>query len=77
MCRTLGGDAVGMSTACEAVAANHMKMKICGISCISNLACGMTDAPLNHKEVQEVADQVAPLFKKLVTESIINISKGL
>lgn len=77
MCRILGGDAVGMSTACEAVAANHMKMKICGISCVSNLACGMTDAPLNHKEVQEVADKVAPLFKKLVTESIINMSKGL
>lgn len=73
MCRILGGDAVGMSTACEAVAANHMKMKICGISCVSNLACGMTDAPLNHKEVQEVADKVAPLFKKLVTESIINM----
>jgi purine-nucleoside phosphorylase len=77
MCRILGGDAVGMSTACEAVAANHMKMKICGISCISNLACGMTDAPLNHKEVQEVADRVAPLFKKLVTASIININKIL
>lgn len=77
MCRILGGDAVGMSTACEAVAANHMKMKICGISCISNLACGMTDEPLNHKEVQEVADRVAPLFKKLVTASIINISKVL
>jgi purine-nucleoside phosphorylase len=77
MCRILGGDAVGMSTACEAVAANHMKMKICGISCISNLACGMTDQPLNHKEVQEVADRVAPQFKKLVTESIINISKTL
>jgi purine-nucleoside phosphorylase len=77
MCRILGGDAVGMSTACEAVAANHMKMKICGISCISNLACGMTDNPLNHKEVQEVADQVAPLFKKLVSASIININKSL
>lgn len=77
MCRILGGDAVGMSTACEAVAANHMKMKICGISCISNLACGMTDAPLNHLEVQEVADRVAPMFKKLVTASIINISKSL
>lgn len=75
MCRVLGGDAVGMSTACEAVAANHMKMKICGISCISNLACGMTDTPLNHKEVQEVADRVAPLFKKLVTASIVNMSK--
>lgn len=77
MCRILGGDAVGMSTACEAVAANHMKMKICGISCISNLACGMTDAPLNHLEVQEVADRVAPLFKQLVTASIININKSL
>ena len=70
MCRILGGDAVGMSTACEAVAANHMGMKICGISCISNLACSMTDVPLSHKEVQEASDKMAPLFKKLVSESI-------
>ena len=70
MCRILGGDAVGMSTACEAVAANHMGMKICGISCISNLACVMTDVPLSHKEVQEASDKMAPLFKKLVSESI-------
>lgn len=77
MCRALGADAVGMSTACEAVAANHMRMKICGISCISNLACGMTDQPLNHKEVQEAADKAAPLFRNLVTESIIEIGKGL
>ena len=58
MCRILGADAVGMSTACEAVAANHMGMKICGISCISNLACGMTQQPLSHEEVQETADKV-------------------
>lgn len=77
MCRILGADAVGMSTACEAVAANHMKMKICGISCISNLACGMTDQPLSHTEVQEAADKVAPMFKKLVTETIIEIGKTL
>lgn len=70
MCRILGADAVGMSTACEAVAANHMGCRICGISCISNLACGMTDQPLSHKEVQETADRVAPLFKELVTRSI-------
>jgi len=70
MCRILGADAVGMSTACEAVAANHMGMKICGISCISNLACGMSDKPLSHKEVQEAADQVADQFKQLITESI-------
>lgn len=70
MCGILGADAVGMSTACEAVAANHMGMKICGISCISNLACGISDRPLSHKEVQETADRVAPLFKKLVTACI-------
>lgn len=75
MCRILGGDAVGMSTACEAVAANHMGMKVCGISCISNLACGMTDQPLTHEEVQETADRVAPLFKELITESIIQMGK--
>lgn len=77
MCRTLGADAVGMSTACEALAANHMGMKICGISFISNLACGMTDEPLSHKEVQEAADIAAPLFKKLVTASIEKIGAGL
>lgn len=77
MCRTLGADAVGMSTACEAVAANHMKMKICGISCISNLACGMSEQPLSHAEVQEAADKVAPLFQKLVTEVIKEIGKTL
>ena len=70
MCRSLGGDACGMSTACEAVAANHMGMKICGISCISNLTCGMTDQPLSHKEVQETADRVAPRFRELVTRAI-------
>jgi len=77
MCRTLGADAVGMSTACEAVAANHMGMMICGISCISNMGCGITANPLTHKEVQETADRVAPLFKKLVTESIKNIAGKL
>jgi purine-nucleoside phosphorylase len=70
MCRTLGADAVGMSTACEAVAANHMGMRICGISCISNLASGMSENPLTHQEVQETADRVAPLFKKLIRKSI-------
>lgn len=75
MVRILGGDAVGMSTACEAVAANHMGMKICGISCISNLGCGMTDQPLSHEEVSETADRVAPLFRALVTEAITRMGE--
>lgn len=77
MCRTLGADAVGMSTACEAIAAYHMGMKICGISCISNLCAGMTDQPLSHIEVQETADRVAPIFKQLITASIKNIAREL
>ena len=70
MMRVLGSDAVGMSTVVEAIAANHMGMRICGISCISNLAAGMTSNPLTHQEVQEAADMAAPNFKKLVTESV-------
>ena len=70
MLRTLGADAVGMSTVVEAIAANHMGMKICGISCVANLAAGMTDNPLTHEEVQEASNNAAPLFRKLITESI-------
>ena len=77
MVRALGGDAVGMSTACEAVAASHMQMKIRGISCISNLACGMTEKPLSHEEVNETAERIAPLFRKLVTRSISYIGREM
>lgn len=77
MCRALGADAVGMSTACEAIAANHMGMKIVGVSCISNLAAGITPNPLTHAEIQENADRVAPDFQKLIYESIVNIDKLL
>lgn len=72
MMRTLGCDAVGMSTVVEAIAANHCGLRICGISCISNLAAGMTDTPLSHKEVQEAADMAAPALKKILTESVKN-----
>ena len=67
MCRIWGGDAVGMSTACEAVAARHMGMEIGGISCITNLAAGLSKEVLDHKEVQETADRVSADFKELVT----------
>ncbi|MCL2044848.1 MAG: purine-nucleoside phosphorylase [Oscillospiraceae bacterium] len=70
---TMGADVVGMSTACEAIAANHMGMKVCGISCISNLASGISKTPLTHDEVQETADIAAPKFQKLLTEVITRI----
>ncbi|MBP0983439.1 MAG: purine-nucleoside phosphorylase [Oscillospiraceae bacterium] len=69
----LGADAVGMSTAIEAIAARHAGMEICGISCISNLAAGISANPLTHAEVQETADRAAPLFRKLVTQAIKDI----
>ena len=68
--RTLGVDAVGMSTVVEAIVANHMGMKICCISCVCNLAAGMTENPLTHEEVQAAANEAAPKFKKLLTESV-------
>lgn len=70
MARALGADAVGMSTAIEAVAARHMGLRVCGISCISNLACGMTDQPLSHEEVQQTADSISARFKALVTGTL-------
>lgn len=75
--RALGADAVGMSTAVEAMAANHMGMKVCGISCISNLAAGMNSEPLTQEEVQETADRTAAQFEKLVTASIEKIYAAL
>jgi purine-nucleoside phosphorylase len=75
MARILGADAVGMSTACEAVAANHMGMKIVGISCITNLACGISPEPLSHEEVQRAADAAASKFAALITRMIGEIGK--
>jgi len=73
MCRAWGGDAVGMSTACEAMAARHMGLEVCGISCITNMAAGISQRPLDHREVQETADRVSVQFKQLVTAVVRNI----
>ena len=74
MYRLLGADAVGMSTACEAIAAKHMGMKVAGISCISNLAAGILGKPLSHAEIQGIADLSAPNFQKLLCQSILNLA---
>ncbi len=72
MLRNLGADAAGMSTVVEAIAANHMGLRVAGISCITNMAAGILNQPLNHEEVKATADQVKEKFEKLVMEFIRN-----
>lgn len=67
--RTIGADAVGMSTVPEAIIAKHCGMEVFGISCITNLAAGM-QASLNHDEVVDVTTVVKPQFKKLIKELV-------
>jgi purine-nucleoside phosphorylase len=62
----LGADAVGMSTVPEVIAARHSGIKILGISCITNMASGILNKPLNHQEVMETAKEVEKKFTKLV-----------
>lgn len=70
MIRILGGDAVGMSTVPEVIAANHCKIKVIGISCITNMAAGILEQPLNHKEVIETSNKVKDKFIRLVSEIV-------
>ncbi len=70
MLRTLGGDAVGMSTVPEVITAGHAGMRVLGISCIANMAAGMLDQPLTHTEVIETTEKVRGEFLRLVSEII-------
>ena len=73
MYRQLGADAVGMSTVPEAIAARHQGMRVLGISCITNLAAGMSDVPINHEEVMETGARVAEVFKELLRRIVSRI----
>ncbi|WP_435925164.1 purine-nucleoside phosphorylase [Paenibacillus sp. DYY-L-2] len=66
MLRTLGADAVGMSTVSEVIVARHAGLEVLGISCISNMASGILDQPLSHEEVIETTDRVREKFLNLV-----------
>jgi len=68
--RILGADAIGMSTVPEAIVAHQMGIKILGISCITNLAAGVTDEPINHAEVMETGERVKGTFKELLRRII-------
>ena len=68
--RTIGADAVGMSTVPEAIVARHMGIEVLGISCITNMAAGVLPQPLDHDEVMETARRVRGQFIALL-EGII------
>lgn len=72
MIRTFGADAVGMSTACEVIAAKHAGMEVFGMSCITNMAAGIQMAELSHEEVQIMAKKAEKNFAKIVTHIISN-----
>ncbi|MBS2969492.1 purine-nucleoside phosphorylase [Metabacillus sp. KIGAM252] len=73
MLRVLGGDAVGMSTVPEVIAARHAGLNVLGISCISNMAAGILDQPLSHDEVIETTEKVKSNFLSLVKGAVEKI----
>lgn len=73
MIKTLGADAVGMSTVPEALIARHSGIDTIGISCLTNMACGILEQPLSHDEVIETAERVKSTFLKLISEVIARL----
>ena len=71
--RNLGADAVGMSTVPEAIVARHMDVEVLGISCITNMAAGISDAPINHEEVMATGDRVRETFAQLLRRVVSRV----
>jgi len=74
MLRSFGADAVGMSTVPEAIVARHMGMKVLGISCITNMAAGISESPINHEEVMETGQKVRESFTQLLRRIIASVA---
>lgn len=72
--RSLGADAVGMSTVPEAIVARHMDMEVLGISCITNMAAGISDEPIDHADVMATGDRVRGTFTELVRRVVSRIN---
>ncbi|HEV8136927.1 MAG TPA: purine-nucleoside phosphorylase [Pyrinomonadaceae bacterium] len=72
--RTLGADAVGMSTVPEAIVARHMDLEVLGISCITNMAAGISDEPINHDDVMATGDRVRETFTQLLRKVVGRIN---
>ena len=70
MCRIIGADAVGMSTVPETIVARHSGMRVLGVSCVTNMAAGILDQPLNHEEVMETSNRVKNSFRGLLDKFI-------
>ena len=73
MMRRMGGGAVGMSTVPEVIVAAHAGLKVMGISCITNLAAGVSEHALTHEEVTETAKQARSRFSHLLRELIRDV----
>jgi purine-nucleoside phosphorylase len=74
MVRALGADAVGMSTVPEAIVARHMDIQVVGISCITNLAAGVTDRPVDHTQVIAIGERIRESFTELLRRVIPKVS---
>jgi purine-nucleoside phosphorylase len=75
--RTIGADLVGMSTVPEVLAARHMGLKVLAISCVTNMAAGIVDQPINHEEVLETGRKVRGMFESLLRAVLPRIEADL